>query len=98
MAEIRGEDYRKMLAQGGRSGPQVHDHVPEGAPGDSHELHLFMGRDLKVEPAHGSAPVVEGDAALGHGRIETALGEVAPAVGAGEETPLVREALRLQHP
>src|SRR5262249_32697683 len=59
---------------------------------------LFVGSDLEVEAAHGAAPVVVGDAALVHARLEAPLDELAAAEGAGEESPLVREALRLQDP
>src|SRR5436305_11555468 len=87
-----------MLSQGGRAGPQVHDHVPEDAASDSHELDLFMGSDLKMEPAHGPTPVVVRNAALIHGGFQSPRREVAAAEGAGEATALVREALPLQDP
>ena len=98
IAEIRGQHDREMLSQGGRAGPQVHDHVPEGAAGDPHELHLFVGSDLKMEPADRAPPVIVGDAALVHQRLQPPRREVAAAEGAGEEAALVREALRLQDP
>ena len=97
-AVVLSELHGIPLPVGRQLRTQVDDHVEQRSAGRPDDLGLRVRRRLEVHAAQRAAPVIEGEIALRHHRLDAMGAEFLRQPGHREEAALVMDRLDVDHP